>query len=330
VRIGSSLCLMAGLVGLLVCAEAAADVSPTEVVAEPGEAAQEPTVLAQQVGASCSGKPGRLRGRSNQVMLQGIGSRSFVYYAPRNLDPNKPAPLVFSPHGFTMSGDQMHDITGWVQLAEREGFVAIFPDGGTGVGPWNVGLGICGAGAFVNGTNNDQEFVNRMIEFAERDQCIDREHVFMSGFSMGGYFSHETGCTNPNIKAISPHSGGTHALNRCVERDLPVLIQHFNPDLLISYDCAQDAKRKWVQRNGCSLAGPEIQRVQGGTCEFFKGCQRGQVGICTYQQGLLGGALIGGHGWAGGKKVGLGGSFAVSGTQNAAEMAWNFFKQHAW
>ncbi|MET0342955.1 MAG: hypothetical protein ABW252_18255 [Polyangiales bacterium] len=301
-----------------------------EQVAAGGAQSAAPVIQAQQFNGCSGNKPGRLRGKSRQSIRQGLGSRNFVYYAPRNLDPNVPAPLVFSPHGFTMSGEQMYDITGWVQLADKEGFIAIFPDGGPGVGPWNVGLGICGAGAFVNGGNNDQEFVNQMIEFAENDRCVDREHVFMSGFSMGGYFSHETGCTNPNIKAISPHSGGTHTLNRCVERNLPVLIQHFNPDLLISYDCAQDAKRKWIQRNGCSQLSPDIQRVQNGTCEFYKNCQRGQVGLCTYTQGLLGGALIGGHGWAGGNKIGLGGSFAVSGTQNAAEMAWNFFRQHAW
>jgi polyhydroxybutyrate depolymerase len=327
------LCALVGAVG---CAEAEAnsdDWAGLDAldVASP-ETAADPAKPLAQVSSSCSGnKPGRRVGRSNQALIAGLGVRNFVYYAPPNLDPNTPAPMLIVPHGYTMSGEQMFGITNFHRLADQEGFVVAYPDGGVGVGPWNVGAGICGAGAFVNGNNNDQAFVDKMIEFAEADRCIDREHVFMAGFSMGGYFSNETGCRNPNVKAIAPHSGGTHNLNSCLPRKLPVLIMHYDPDLLIAYSCGVDARNKWAQRNGCSLAAPRVERLPNGRCEYYNDCQNGQVAMCTFNSPLLGGGeLLAGHGWAGGAKPLLGGSFAISGPSSATEISWNFFKQYAW
>jgi polyhydroxybutyrate depolymerase len=301
---------------------------PTEQTAG---ASSTPVVLEQESG-SCSGRPGKLRGKSRHTIRAANGMRSFVYYVPKTLDPNTPAPVVIAPHGYTMSGEQMFGITGYAQLADREGFIAIFPDGGVGAGPWNVGLGICGNGTFVNGINNDQAFVDAMIDFAAQDRCVDRDHVFMNGFSMGGYFSNETGCVNPKIKGIAPHSGGTHDLGRCIDRPLPVLIQHFNPDTLISYNCGVEARNKWARRNGCELANPEVEQIKGGRCEYYKGCREGgQVAMCTFNEPLLGGGeMLRGHGWAGGFKAGGGDLFSIPGPANASELSWNFFKKYAW
>ena len=71
--------------------------------------------------AACSGKPGMKRGKSSQTVSAGGVTRTFVYYAPQNLDPNKPAPVVIIPHGFTMSGDAMFTITGYDKIADRGG-----------------------------------------------------------------------------------------------------------------------------------------------------------------------------------------------------------------
>ena len=311
------------------CALATSD----EPAAEPEyQASEQPTTLQQTTSATCSGRPGRLRGKSRQNIRAGGLNRSFVYYAPPGLDPNQPAPLVIVPHGYTMSGQQMFDITQYAKLADRENFIAVFPDGGPGAGPWNVGRGVCGNGTWVTGGNNDQAFVDAMIDFADADRCVDRDHVFMNGFSMGGYLAHETGCQNPKVRAIAPHSAGTHNLNACPRKTLPVLMLHYNPDSLISYNCGQDARNKWVQRNGCTLAAPDVEQVKGGRCEYYKNCAPGaQVAFCTFNEPLLGGGeLLSGHGWAGGSKSGSGDLFSIPGPTSATEVSWAFFKKYAW
>jgi polyhydroxybutyrate depolymerase len=280
---------------------------------------------------SCTGKPGMLRGKSNQMLMAGGIARTFIYYAPMNLDANKAAPIVIVPHGFTMSGQQMYDITQYAALADKEGFVALFPDGAGAPGPWNVGQGVCGAGAAVMASTDDQAFITAMIDFVDKDQCVDKPHIFMSGFSMGGYFSNENGCQRADIRAIGPHSGGTHDLAACPQMKKPVIVFHFESDSLITYDCGTQTRDRWVARNGCTMAGPDVVDVMGGKCEYYKGCPAdAQVALCTFQEPPAGGELIVGHGWAGGAKNGEGASFAIAGTASATELGWAFFKKYAW
>jgi polyhydroxybutyrate depolymerase len=222
-----------------------------------------------------------------------------------------------------MSGQAMFDITAYHELADREGFIVAYPDGGVGLGPWNVGEGVCGAGLLVPGTNDDQAFIDALIEFADVDRCLDREHVFVTGFSMGGYFSNETGCLRSDIAAIGPHSGGSHPLDGCSGGVKPVIVFHFQDDGLIDYACGVEAAERWAERNGCDLTTAEVRDVQGGSCEYYSGCPaQGQVALCSFQtpDGTSG------HGWSGGKT----GSSSVPGTASATELGWEFFKEFAW
>jgi len=291
--------------------------------------------------ALCSGRPGRLRGQSTQRLMVAGLDRSFIYYAPTTLDPNTPAPIVFVAHGHTMTADMMVDITQFSELAEREKFIAIYPTGQTGTnirldGPWNVGVGqnACptALGVAPVATGDDQAFVDAMVSFADQDQCIDHDHVFMSGFSMGGYLSNETGCQNPRVRAVAPHSGGSHDLTTCTNATKPVLIMHFDSDAMVPYTCGTQTRDRWVERNGCSAANPMVKPVTGGNCEYYQGCRPGgQVGMCTFMvpPGMRTESAAG-HAWSGGSKQGTGAGFAIPETQRATELAWSFFKQYAY
>jgi len=289
-------------------------------------------------GGVCAGGPGALQGQSTQTLMAGGLARSFVYYAPPGLDPATPAPVVIVPHGYTMNAEQMVEITRYTDLADRERFIVMFPNGQpNAVGPWNVGAPDCGSslgGLLPTAAGDDQAFVDAMLAFAEADRCIDRAHVFVAGFSMGGYFSNETGCMRPDIRAVAPHSGGTHDLTSCASTHKPVLIMHFQEDALIPYKCGTQARDRWVAHNGCQMDAPEIRAVVGGSCEYYKGCPAdGQVALCSFT--LPAGEprmLFAGHGWSGGSKAGTAGGadFAVAATESASELSWAFFKEFAW
>jgi poly(3-hydroxybutyrate) depolymerase len=264
------------------------------------------------------------------VMVDGA-RRTFVYYAPEKLDANTAVPLVIVPHGYTQSGDTMFTISKYPAIADREGFVAMFPDGAPGAGgPWTVGSGLCGNGAFVSGPggDGDQKFVDAMLEFAADDQCIDHDHMFMTGWSMGGYFSNEVGCQRDDIRAIGPHSGGTHDLSACKTQHKPVILFHFDPDGLINYSCGVQARDNWVKRNGCNADAPEVKTVKGGSCEYYTGCPAdGQVAFCTFDiPANHTGDYLAGHAWSGGTVQ----AFSIAETESAAELGWSFFKTYAW
>jgi polyhydroxybutyrate depolymerase len=269
---------------------------------------------------ACTGKPGAIRGKSNQMLTAAGLARTFVYYAPETLDANTPAPVVIVAHGWTMSGQQMYDITQYQKIADMEGFVLMYPDGEpASIGPWNVGMGACPSSLAILpiGAGDDQSFIDAMLAFAAADQCIAREHVFVTGFSMGGYFANETGCLRPDIAAIGPHSGGSHDFSTCAAKHKPTIIFHGTMDGLIPVTCGKEARDRWASHNGC---GSEVESVtvMGGHCEYSKGCPAdGQVALCLFD-GMD-------HGWAGGQ-----GNYGFPNYESASMLGWSFFRKYAW
>ena len=297
------------------------------------------------MGASvpCTAKPGMLRGHSAQTLMAGGLSRSFHYYAPQSLDPNQPAPVVFVAHGYLMNGDLMRQISGFEALAEQHGFVVIFPDGQgdraaapTMDPPWNVGQNVCqpiGAPAPL-AMGDDQAFIDAMLDFARADQCVDENHVFMTGFSMGGYFSNHNGCVRSDLRAVAPHSAGSYDLSACPATPKPIMLVHFEQDGLIPYTCGTEARDRWLARNGCDAAAPpETRMVTGGLCEYYQGCPAGaQVAMCTLQAPeATSDEFALGHGWAGGATTSPAISMlSIPEAASASELVWGFFTEFAW
>ncbi len=273
---------------------------------------------------ACVGKSPTRRGLTQRSLTAAGLQRTYLVYSPPTLDPNAPAPLVFVHHGFTMSGQAMHDITRYTDLADQYGFAVSFPDGEAGpnalLAPWNVGTGVCGMGAFEQASGDDVSFVQAMRADIESDQCLDDAHVFVTGFSMGGYFSHEVGCAHPELaRAIAPHSGGTHDFGGCVAGHKPVIIFHGTGDTLIDPSCARQARDQWVAKNGCSTD-VDSQPVKNGHCEWSKGCPAdGQVVLCLFDNL--------GHAWAGGAPNQ---SFSDPNFESATALTWDFFRHYAW
>jgi len=277
-----------------------------------------------------------MRGKTNrEVTIDGL-KRTYIVYVPTDADPKKPLPLVFVHHGYTMSGQLMFDITKYAALADREGIALAFPDGQGGPNatkaPWNVGSDICPTflGPPPVAMADDFKLLDTMKADIAQDQCIDDKHVFVTGFSMGGYFSHHAGCTRHDIAGVAPHSGGTHPLDTCVTQKKPVIIFHGSADALVPPGCNDPnaaavqsvvpAATAWAQHNGCDLTTTTVD-VTNGTCRIYDNCpQGGQVEICTFP-GM-------GHCWAGGASNA--GIYACPTYADATAIEWQFFKQYAW
>ncbi|HEY5920861.1 MAG TPA: PHB depolymerase family esterase [Kofleriaceae bacterium] len=276
------------------------------------------------------------RGKTNRAMKIAGLDRTYIVYLPPNVDPNQPIPLVFVHHGFTMSGDAMFEVTGYPALADTEQIAVVFPDGQGGPNtldpPWNVGTGVCpasGGGTPPNAAGDDFAMLDAIKADVALDQCLDLEHVYVTGFSMGGYFSHHTGCMREDIRAVAPHSGGTHAFDSCTTGNKPVIIFHGTSDSIVPNGCddpsvtppqgVTPSATQWAQKNGC--AGTVTRRtVKNGSCVYYDDCPAdGQVALCTFTSMR--------HCWAGGKGSSI---YACADFEDATALEWAFFKQHAW
>jgi polyhydroxybutyrate depolymerase len=274
--------------------------------------------------ATCGTRAG-MRGKTDRMRTVAGLDRTYIVYLPDGVDPKTPVPLVFVAHGYTMSAQDMYDITGYTQLADREHIAVAFPNGEAGPSslgaPWNVGTDVCSSttGAPPLATGDDFAFLDAMKADIAQDQCLDAAHVYVTGFSMGGYFSHQVGCMRPDIRAVAPHSGGTHALDGCANAKEPIIMFHGTADAVIPESCDTDAAAAWAAHNGCAMT-TTSRTVDNGTCITYDNCPAGgQVELCTFTNM--------GHCWAGGMGTNI---FACAGYESATELEWAFFKQYAW
>jgi polyhydroxybutyrate depolymerase len=275
------------------------------------------------------------RGQTNRSVMVGSSKRTYEVYLPMGADPSAPIPLVYVFHGYTMSGDSMISLTGYEAIADSDHVAVVFPDGEGGpnslISPWNVGSDVCPAvGNLTPAVNSgdDMDFIDAMRADIQTDQCIDGNHVFATGFSMGGYMAHHIGCERTDFRAVAPHSGGAHDLSACPSATKPIIIFHGTGDLTIPDACDDPTATPisadhppsaiaWAKHNGCATTFTTTA-VENGSCRLYDGCPPGgQVEVCTFN-GM-------GHCWAGGA-----GTFGCPGNESATALQWAFFKQYAW
>ena len=73
--------------------------------------------------------------RSNGTIVSSGEEREYVLDVPRSYDRARPAPLVISLHGAGLWGAAQKDISQWNEVAERDGFIVVYPSGHGGAGP---------------------------------------------------------------------------------------------------------------------------------------------------------------------------------------------------
>ncbi len=317
-----------GLVALMLLAscDRASTLAPSDDAGDPSDAVPD---------ADTCGLRGGARGLSMRQVTAGGLARTYRVYLPPG-SASEAMPLVVVHHGYTMSGQAMFDITSYAALADSEHIALAFPDGQAGPNsfgaPWNVGTNLCPStsGAPPSAPGDDFALLDAIKADIAQDQCIDRDHIFATGFSMGGYYSHHLGCMRPDIRAVAPHSGGTHELSGCVNTRRPIIMFHGKSDTLIAPGCQDPASSPvasvvpaaaaWAAHNGCATT-TTSRAVQGGTCIHYEGCPAdGQVELCTFD-GM-------GHCWAGG--AANAGVYACPAYEAATQLEWTFFKTYAW
>ncbi len=130
--------------------------------------------------------------------------RTYLLYRPTNLSRREPVPLVLMLHGGFGSGRQAEEAYRWDPLADRDGFVVVYPDG---VGrSWNA-LGMCCGPALREGID-DVGFLAHLIEVVARAENIDRRRVYIAGMSNGAAMAYRYACDAPvAVAAIGPVAG---------------------------------------------------------------------------------------------------------------------------
>ena len=118
-------------------------------------------------------------------------------YVPNQLAP-APA-LVVALHGCTQNADAFDQGTGWSTLADRAGFVVIYPEQQSANNPKN-----CFSWFLPGDTTRDSGealSIRQMIETAVSEFGIDRSRIFVTGLSAGGAMASVMLATYPEVFA---------------------------------------------------------------------------------------------------------------------------------
>ncbi len=297
--------------------------------AEPGDG-DAPDAAAPSPG--CAVAPVYPHGTTEGSVATGGGSRSFRVHVPPGYEPTRATPVVLMFHGGGGNARQFQERSAQMDpIADREGFITVYPQGTGALGTWNGGL-CCGRAAQDN--VDDVGFVAALLDHLEGALCVDRHRVFATGMSNGALMSHRLACElSQRIAAIAPVAG-TLGVEPCTpERPVALMQIHGTEDGHVPWEggvgCGPSGAdftsvpstlEGWRQRNGCASTTSELFTQGNGRCVGFDGCAAPAV-LCTLEGS--------GHSWPGGDPAANIANCPADGPQSdsfsASEVAWRFF-----
>lgn len=164
-------------------------------------------------------------------------TRNYIVYAPKNLGTQRP--LLISCHGMNQDAGYQKDMLKIESIADTAKFVTVFPNG------INRGWDISG--------DRDLKFMEALIDEMVTRYSIDRNRVYISGFSMGGMFTyHAMNRMADKFAAFAPISGyPMGGGNYTSSRPVPIIHTHGTTDDVVNFGGVSGTISGWVKRNGC-------------------------------------------------------------------------------
>jgi len=278
-------------------------------------------------------------------LVTGGYQRSYRVHIPSGYDGLTSLPLVVVIHGAFDTARGIEKISGFSQIADRETFIVLYPEGIGILGylqHWNAGH-CCGKAA--NERIDDVGYLVEAIEDVCMRLTVDRSRVYMVGFSNGGMMTYRFAAEHPDKLAaaaaiaasIGGRSNAAAPLWRIQKPDkkLPIFIMHgLNDDDIPfsggrsmvrkgdrSYLSVRDSVQFWIDANGCN-GPPVISDLCGGCVQiqtWHDNTKASETVLCVIKNW--------GHIWPGPYFTGkLADNNALYGF-NAAELIWSFFKK---
>lgn len=257
--------------------------------------------------------------------------REYLLYVPQSYDRSKPTPLVISMHGAGLWGAAQRDMSQFNRVADREGFIVVYPSGfgGRGIRVWHEEA--------ASGTSRDVKFISELIDTLEAHYNIDSARIYANGLSNGGGMSFALSCTlSHRIAAVGlVASAQLLPFKWCTDpHPVPMIDFHGTADPEAPYQGGMSWVARgrrfpgqvswaasWAQRNRCAPRPTDSRVAPDVIRRVYTGCANGAaVELYTIEEG--------GHTWPGG---GHHPEWFVGRTTysiDASQVMWEFFRDH--
>jgi polyhydroxybutyrate depolymerase len=207
--------------------------------------------------------------------------------------------VLLALHGYGDTGANFVEGFGLVELARREGWVLVVPEGTpdrNGNRFWNATDACCN---FFDADIDDVAYLRGLLEETAAAYRVDARRRYVFGFSNGAFMAHRLACEAADaIAAIVTVSGTTWENDRCRPRSpVSVLQVHGDADPVIrfaggrhvlgqgkgDYPGAVATVERWARLDGCSgkrTAIPPLLDLEGApgaetVMEQVAGCPEG-------------------------------------------------------
>jgi polyhydroxybutyrate depolymerase len=284
-------------------------------------------------------------GDHSLTIKHGGRERSAIVHMPARAAVKRALPVILNFHGGGGHGANEQQYSLLDNLADRENFIAVYPNGtgrfGEKLLTWNAGS--CCAYAALNNID-DVGFVRALLAELSSQLLIDRRRVYATGMSNGGMMAHRLAAEASDlIAAIAPVAGGMVLPTIKTSRAVPVTHFHSTDDPRALYGGGlglpfpmtksqvfhpniDEMIAKWVKHNSCAAAPAVTDRRAdraGHTAMkyVYSNCRDGAEVVLWKLTGA-------GHVWPGGKQKImeriLGPSIDIV---DANQEMWNFFSR---
>lgn len=193
---------------------------------------------------------GILSMKADNITVGGL-NRSYNVYAPKNLGENRPL-LIFC-HGYNQDANWMqnsefkNDNVSMEAVCDTAKFVVVFPNGIDR--------------AWDTGGNRDINFIKAIIEKMVTQYKIDRNRIYLGGFSMGGMLTYNAiNKMSDQIAAFVSCSGPSVITPKAGLRPIPLLHIQGTAD---NFGGVQPALNPWIRHNGCSTTDKVVNNYNG-------------------------------------------------------------------
>lgn len=268
-------------------------------------------------------------GSTGSIVTSGR-TRDYTLFVPAAYDGSRPVPLVVSLHGAGLWGAAQREISRWDAVAEREGFIVVYPSGTGRAAPkvWRVSRGA--------GLERDVRFISDLIDTLSARLNIDQARIYANGLSNGGGMSFVLSCRLSHRIAAVGMVGAAYTLpfHWCEDRrPVPAIMIHGTADPVTRYAGGKSwvAPRPfpsipgwaahWARRNRCARGPVDSQVAPRVVRRLYDDCAAGADVVLLAIQG-------GGHTWPGGRRVPAWLAGRHTDDIDASSVMWTFFRVH--